>query len=57
MVGRTALGRPEGTGSTSYMAQVSLVHSSGIPKLVGYPGLGRPERAESPSYMALISLV
>ena len=51
-VGRPALGRPEGAGSPSYMAQVSLVQSSGFPKLVG-----RPEGAGSPSYMALISLV
>ena len=51
-VGRPALGRPEGAGSPSYMSQVSLVQSSGFPKLVG-----RPEGAGSPSYMAQVSVV
>lgn len=57
MVGHPALGCPEGAGSPSYRAQVSLVHSSGFPKLVGRPGLGHPDVAGSPSYMVVISLV
>ena len=57
MDGRPTVGRSEGARSPSYMAQVSLVQSSGFPKLVGRPALGRPEGAGSPSYMAQVSLV
>ena len=49
-VGRPALGRPEGAGSPSYMAQLSLVQGSAFPKEVGRPALGRPEEAGCPRH-------